>query len=62
MARSGPRPLTSRRRPFWHNYNGNTGPTAPGTVIERISARALRYTGSYDPVTTDVRIQSDTIP
>lgn len=47
---------------FWHNYNGNTGPTAPGTVIERISARALRYTGSYDTVTTDVRIQSDTIP
>lgn len=54
--------VASTKACFWHNYNGNTGPTSPGTVIERISARALRYTGSYDPVTTNVRIQSDTIP
>jgi hypothetical protein len=58
-----PQYVDSTKACFWHNYNGHTGPAVPGTVVvERISARALRYTGNYDQVSTGARIQAHTIP
>ncbi|MES1204705.1 MAG: hypothetical protein ABUS79_02090 [Pseudomonadota bacterium] len=57
-----PQFVDSTKACFWHNFNGNTASPTPATVIERISARAIRYTGSYDPVSTGARIQAQSIP
>jgi hypothetical protein len=47
---------------YWHNFNSGLTSSPPGTYVERIRTRGIRYNGTIVNTFANARMQADTIP